>query len=57
MSMTRDELMDAIQDFFGDTSRPAGETKDALEEIALEAQQLADTIDDDGEDEESDEEE
>lgn len=57
MSMTRDELMDAIQDFFGDTSRPAGETKDALEEIALEAQQLADTIDVDGEDEESDEEE
>jgi hypothetical protein len=41
------QIENQIRDFFGDTSRPASETKDALEDIAILAQELADTIEPD----------
>jgi len=45
--MTKDELMAAIDNFFGDTSRPASETKETLAEIADHAAMLAESIADD----------
>ena len=44
-SMTKENLLDAIQKFFGDTSRSADETKDGLEEAAELAEELANSID------------
>jgi len=45
--MSKDELIQAVQDFFGDTSRSAQQTKDGLEEIASLAQLYADSIEGD----------
>lgn len=49
--MTYDQLKDALMEFFGDTSRTAGQTKSGLLAIADEAQMLADTIEAEPEDE------
>lgn len=46
--MTLEAIKQAIQDFFGDTSRPASETHDGLLDIAEQAQSLAETIAEDG---------
>lgn len=42
--MTKDEVEKAIRAYFGDTSRPASETKDGLEDIAALAEELAEVI-------------
>lgn len=50
--MTLKELKEALQAFFGDTSRSAHETRNGLLEIAEDAQMLAESIPaDDDEDE------
>lgn len=43
---TKEDVIKALKDFFGDTSRPAAETKEGLEEIIDEAEMLASTIPD-----------
>lgn len=44
--MEYEELKDALMDYFGDTSRSAGQTKGGLISISDEARELASTIDD-----------
>ena len=44
--ITEENVMDAIREFFGDTSRSQEETKEALEEFAELAIELANSIDD-----------
>lgn len=46
--MTYDELRKVVQDYFGDTSRPASETKADLLALADECETMADTIKDEG---------
>lgn len=43
------ELKKALHEFFSDTSRPASETKDGLNEISDEAYMLAESIPSDDE--------
>lgn len=45
--MTYEELRTHVMDYFGDTSRSAAQTKEDLETLAEECQMLADSIDDD----------
>ena len=47
--MTLEEIKQAIQDFFGDTSCPASETREGLLDITSQAEQLADAIAEDAE--------
>lgn len=47
--MTLEELKEAVQDFFGDTSCPASETREGLLDIASQAKELADAIAEDAE--------
>lgn len=49
--MDKDEIIESIMTFFGDTSRSASETKEGLLDIAERAQSLADSISDDADDE------
>jgi hypothetical protein len=49
--MDYDKLKEALQKYFGDTSRTPGQTKSGLLAIIDEAQMLANTIDDEPEDE------
>ena len=44
--MEYEELKEALMDYFGDTSRSAGQTKGGLLSIADEAMELASTIED-----------
>lgn len=44
--MDYEELKQHLMDFFGDTSRPASETKRDLIALAEEARTLAETIED-----------
>ena len=45
--MSYDELKRLVMNYFGDTSRPASETKADLLALAEECQTLAESIDDD----------
>ena len=47
--MTLEAIKQAIQDYFGDTSRPASETREGLLDIASHAEQLAEAIAEDAE--------
>jgi uncharacterized protein YukE len=42
--MTIDELKQAVQDFYGDTSRSQEETRDALEELASDLEAMIDSL-------------
>jgi len=42
--MTIDELKQAVQDFYGDTSRSQEETRDALEELARDLEAMIDSL-------------
>lgn len=42
--MTLEELKEAVNDFFGDTSRTQEETADGLREVAAIANELADVL-------------
>lgn len=42
--MTIDELKQAVQDFYGDTSRSQQETRDALEELASDLEGMIDSL-------------
>jgi len=44
-TMTYDDLMNAVQQFFGDRSRPASETKADLNAVADHCRMLAESID------------
>lgn len=44
--MTYDQLKEHLMEFFSDTSRSPSETKDGLEDIAAEAEMLAESIPD-----------
>jgi len=45
--MDYEQLKKALQDYFGDMSRTAAETKEGLLDIAAEAEMLASSIPDD----------
>lgn len=45
--MTLDELRDAVQRYYGDTTRSRAETKEGLEEILCDIENLIDSLDDD----------
>jgi len=45
--MTVDELRDAVQRFYGDTTRSRAETKEALEEILGDIENMIDSLGDD----------
>lgn len=46
--MTLEELKEALQKFFGDTSRSQQETRDGLLDIAADAELLAEGLEDEG---------
>ena len=45
--MTKDQLLEAVRDFYGDQSRSREETRDALAEIGDEIEILVESLDDD----------
>lgn len=45
--MSKDQLLEAIKDFYGDTSRSREETREALEEIHDEIGILVESLEDD----------
>ncbi len=45
--MTLDQLRDAVQQFYGDTSRSRAETKEALEELVCDIETMIDSLNDD----------
>lgn len=47
--MSIDQVREAIQRFYGDTSRSRAETKEALEELVTDIEAMIDTLDDDDE--------
>ncbi len=42
--MTKQQIIEAIQDYFGETTRPASQTLDDLEEIRDECQLYIDSL-------------
>lgn len=52
--MDANDIVKQIQDYFGDTSRPARDTLEGLRLIAEEAEAYANTIDAEADSEESD---
>lgn len=47
--MTLDQVRDAVQRFYGDTSRTRAETKEGLEELLSDIETMIDSLDDDEE--------
>lgn len=52
---SKQAIIDAVDEYFSDTSRPASETRDVLEDVILEIQMKIDSLPEDDEDDGDDE--